>query len=874
MSDIGTKKTDKEIAKLEKELEEVYSDAKKDILNKINDFNSKFLSKDKIHMQELKEGKITQQQYDNWLAGQVFQSEQWASKKKQIIDVMTSTNKVAVNIVNHNMYGVFAFNGNYQAYDIEKGFGINFGFGLYDASTVINLIKNDPQILPKWKIDEKKDYIWNQKKVNNAITQGIIQGENLDKIADRLSTGLCAQNKNTMKTFARTGMTQAQNAGRYQRQMDAKKLGINMVKEWMSTLDGRTRDSHRHMDGEQIKVGDKWHPQKFSNGLRYPGDPEGDPREVYNCRCTLVADLVDYPAEYERYDNIDGKPIKNMTYDEWAKAKGGVEHTRTKYTKKETTTGTSKIDYSKYGGKEVYDIMEKHHFDYYDFISDGTDEEFDILYTKSTKGISEIKGWFKAAEADAKKMPIKKTPAVETKAPKKPVQTKTSQLKKAQQELDDLKHEIDAKGADKLIRGIWSKPVSYADWEEKKDTIETRRKAIKDKLNKDILDREAQLKAKIRQRMGDKTDEVWEAVKSGMSRKDLEKLYGAKYNGPFLVWSAGDYRTWYDSLQYTMGDLRKKAQAKLDILTDFEIHGKEYSQLLSKRDSLLKTINELVGEGNAKPRTADYIAEVTNKAISNYGSRVKNNIDSSLGIIAGDLNLSKEEAKEAMERGLSKIIEHSDFTMRIKSGNLEKVLSEGYFKNQFETGSSGGCLNPSKRKKLENAMFNVPIDGIVDGDRPVYGMFCPIYDENSNAIKNYYANGAGSWYGDGVTVVLKKDNVINNATMTIGDSLDYEGRLVGTEVNNIIYAGDHSRGYDMYKIGTINDSSTSEEITDIMMDIAHGGDSYFEYQLHGKETHSIDNIERVIINKDTAERNPRLLKKLDDAGIEYIINDA
>lgn len=324
MSDYGSRKTDKEIARLEKRIREVYAEAEKDLNEKIRSFYDKFNVKERIKREELANGKITQEEYSRWLSGQAFQSELWNAKRDQIVSTMHSANKLAIRMVNGKAADVFAFNSNYQAYQIEKGFGVNFGFGLYDGTTVVNLLRNDPQILPKWKIDEKKDYIWNYKKVNNAITQGIIQGERLDQITDRLATELCAQNMNTMKTFARTGMTQAQNAGRFQRQMDAKKLGINLVKEWMATLDGRTRDSHRHLDGEQIKVGDKWHPQRFSNGCRYPGDPEGPAREVYNCRCTLVADLVDYPAEYERYDNINGKPIKNMTYDEWAKAKSGT----------------------------------------------------------------------------------------------------------------------------------------------------------------------------------------------------------------------------------------------------------------------------------------------------------------------------------------------------------------------------------------------------------------------------------------------------------------------------------------------------------------------------------------------------------------------
>jgi hypothetical protein len=98
---------------------------------------------------------------------------------------------------------------------------------------------------------------------------------------------------------------------------NAKDLGIDLQKEWMATLDSHTRDSHADVDGERVDVN-----SKFSNGLMYPGEAGGAPAEVYNCRCTMVSDIKKYPDKYKRYDNIDGKPIDNMSYKEWAKAKG------------------------------------------------------------------------------------------------------------------------------------------------------------------------------------------------------------------------------------------------------------------------------------------------------------------------------------------------------------------------------------------------------------------------------------------------------------------------------------------------------------------------------------------------------------------------
>jgi len=61
---------------------------------------------------------------------------------------------------------------------------------------------------------------------------------------------------------------------------------LELVKEWISTHDGRTRDSHASMDGT-IEELDK---PFIVNGslLEYPGDYNGAPGEVINCRCAVA----------------------------------------------------------------------------------------------------------------------------------------------------------------------------------------------------------------------------------------------------------------------------------------------------------------------------------------------------------------------------------------------------------------------------------------------------------------------------------------------------------------------------------------------------------------------------------------------------------
>lgn len=319
MADLGATYTDAALKDLEKQLKSVYNSAYKDILQKQKDFNAAYAKKEAKYQSQLNSGQITQSQFDSWKKGQVFQGKQWQEKKKQILDTLYSSNAIATKMINGQATDVFAFNASYQAFSLEHKAGVNFGFSPYDSATVTNLIKNNPKLLPEWKINQPKDYKWNEKKLNRQINLGIIEGESLDKIAKRLCDNLSTQNFNHMRTFARTAMTGAQNAGRDLSLQAAADKGIALKKEWMCTLDGHTRINHRLLDGQKKPLNKPFEVDGMK--IRYPGDPEAHPSMVYNCRCTMVADLEDYPATYDRYDNVDGKPIKNMTYDEWANAK-------------------------------------------------------------------------------------------------------------------------------------------------------------------------------------------------------------------------------------------------------------------------------------------------------------------------------------------------------------------------------------------------------------------------------------------------------------------------------------------------------------------------------------------------------------------------
>ena len=95
----------------------------------------------------------------------------------------------------------------------------------------------------------------------------------------------------------------------------ARELGYDTVKQWNSTLDGKTRKSHQRVDKEWRELD-----EPFSNGLMYPKEPGGKAAEVINCRCSLD----DVPRWYVlkgggqyRREGITGNIIKCKNYAEF-----------------------------------------------------------------------------------------------------------------------------------------------------------------------------------------------------------------------------------------------------------------------------------------------------------------------------------------------------------------------------------------------------------------------------------------------------------------------------------------------------------------------------------------------------------------------------
>lgn len=322
--DLGHKLTDKELAKLERRIAKLYRDAGEELQATIDAYFEQFKKRDeemKALIGTVQNGKEwTEADYKQWRLNQIGRGERYQAMRDKVAQRATDANAVAVSYTNDATPGIYSLNRNYAAYTIERVTG-NIGFDLWDEQTVKRLMVEQPDLMPYYPKDRALkrgiDLAYGKKQITASVTSSILQGKSIKHMADDLQKRITTMSRDSAIRTARTAVTGAQNAGRMDSYAAAEKMGIKLKKEWLATLDSRTRHSHAMLDGEQVAQ-DK----KFSNGCRFPGDPQGPPWEIYNCRCTLIAavDGVDTSDGLRR--TRDGL-ISDVTYAQWEASKQG-----------------------------------------------------------------------------------------------------------------------------------------------------------------------------------------------------------------------------------------------------------------------------------------------------------------------------------------------------------------------------------------------------------------------------------------------------------------------------------------------------------------------------------------------------------------------
>lgn len=318
--DKGHATTDKQLLTMEKKLTGIYSRANKEIGKKLKEYLKEQEQKGDALLDAIKAAKSPEERkkaeaaYTSFLTNKTLHSDHFKALSEQYAKELLNVNKTATDYINGRMPEVYSLNYNAVGGDISskvKG----YSFEMVDASTVKSLATKDETLLPYKTVDGKKDVRWNTKAVNSEITQGILQGESIPDIAKRL-THVTEMNLSSAIRNARTSTTCAENRGRMDSMHAAQENGIKLLKVWLSSNQpGRTRDEHLPDAFTSLEVELD---EPFENGygeIMYPGDPDADPANVYNCRCTLVTKVLGFENNKEAQTISENEQYFDKTYE-------------------------------------------------------------------------------------------------------------------------------------------------------------------------------------------------------------------------------------------------------------------------------------------------------------------------------------------------------------------------------------------------------------------------------------------------------------------------------------------------------------------------------------------------------------------------------
>lgn len=142
----------------------------------------------------------------------------------------------------------------------------------------------DPRVLQRQRLNGN-----DRRRLAKAIREGrrLDRGE-IDDISRRYADRLL---RLRAETIARTEGNKAMNAGRVesvQQMIDGGRIRADLVtKVWRATMDSRTRDPHRLLNGTEVRWNEGFISPATGYPLRYPHDELAPGADTVNCRCTM-----------------------------------------------------------------------------------------------------------------------------------------------------------------------------------------------------------------------------------------------------------------------------------------------------------------------------------------------------------------------------------------------------------------------------------------------------------------------------------------------------------------------------------------------------------------------------------------------------------
>jgi len=148
-----------------------------------------------------------------------------------------------------------------------------------------------------------------QSMIQRLLQKAIDDGIGIAKAQALIRSEFTTMSRLRAERIARTEIVSASNLGSIE---SARSTGLTLQKNWLATRDGRTREAHAEVDGQVTDLNNYFIVE--GEELMYPGDINGSPANVINCRCSITYTEVGekaYSASLTRKD-IDLRPTAPM----------------------------------------------------------------------------------------------------------------------------------------------------------------------------------------------------------------------------------------------------------------------------------------------------------------------------------------------------------------------------------------------------------------------------------------------------------------------------------------------------------------------------------------------------------------------------------
>lgn len=319
--DFAHEETDRMLDEIEEKVSKEYAKAVKETTKKMESYLEGSKVRDAKKLADLEAGIITKEDYLKWRQGQIMSGERWDEMRKTLAEDYANADKIAKSITNGYMADVYSLNHSYATYEVEKGAKLSTSYTLYNHDAAERIIRDNPKILPdmgesmKRKIAEGKAVKWQEGRIQSATLQSILQGESIQNMAKRICNEVGETDRKASVRYARTAATSAENAGRMDAYHRAEDMGIKLKKTWIATLDNRTRHWHRELDGQTKDIDEPF--ENEYGEIMFPGDPDADDANVWNCRCAMITQVEGFERDVEDMDLRADANLGDMSYEEW-----------------------------------------------------------------------------------------------------------------------------------------------------------------------------------------------------------------------------------------------------------------------------------------------------------------------------------------------------------------------------------------------------------------------------------------------------------------------------------------------------------------------------------------------------------------------------